>query len=393
MTYPKVLTEEQTIALALAGRSLARVGEGELRLALGIAIKSQLPNDKLAREMCELLAKGGNAAALVCLPRLWPGMPAEPFWRQFETRSAYARLYGPASAYGSAFVSRSDVANNIDVPSYWDAVRHIWRDKPVTLVARKDNVVDLSNAASVRFVPCPAINAYSVINRLEDEVGEPEGVVLLAAGPTATLLAERLARKTVHAIDIGHLGRFMEIAGVYSVERKALISEEYCESQRIMHKRPEGYGGSGQKSAAEVESFAKDVGAEGLLDYGCGQGTLKRALQNRGFQPWITEYDPAIKGKDGVPKPADLVTCTDVLEHIEPDKLTAVLSHLFTLARKAAFLLVATRPANKKLPDGRNAHLILEPPEWWLAKIQAAGFHTVRCEVNPGHDVRFWCRK
>ena len=32
--------------------------------------------------------------------------------------------------------------------------------------------------------------------------------------------------------------------------------------------------------------------------------------------------------------------------------------------------LVACHPAKKYLSDGRNAHLIVENPEWWKCKLQ-----------------------
>lgn len=141
-----------------------------------------------------------------------------------------------------------------------------------------------------------------------------------------------------------------------------------------------------------MAAYALEVGAERVLDYGCGQGTLRTALKAQGFAPDVMEYDPAIKGKDGLPKPAELVACTDVLEHVEPEKLPAVLAHLRRLTLKAAFLLIATRKANKTLPDRRNAHLIVRPADWWTAQVEAAGFRVERQEVKAGHDLKLWCR-
>jgi hypothetical protein len=74
------------------------------------------------------------------------------------------------------------------------------------------------------------------------------------------------------------------------------------------------------------------------------------------------------------PKPAQLLACTDVLEHIEPDRLDAVLRHQFNVAELGAFFTIATRPANKVLPDGRNAHLIQELPSWWVQKLLQVGW-------------------
>jgi hypothetical protein len=48
--------------------------------------------------------------------------------------------------------------------------------------------------------------------------------------------------------------------------------------------------------------------------------------------------------------------------------LDDVLDHIRSVSRLAAIFTVATRPAVKILADGRNAHLIQQPLEWWLPK-------------------------
>lgn len=71
----------------------------------------------------------------------------------------------------------------------------------------------------------------------------------------------------------------------------------------------------------------------------------------------------------GDPIPSEMVTCIDVLEHIEPELLENVLDHLEEMTEMVLFASVHTGPAGKTLSDGRNAHLIQESPEWWLPKI------------------------
>lgn len=151
-----------------------------------------------------------------------------------------------------------------------------------------------------------------------------------------------------------------------------LISADYCESQKIMHAHPRGYGGRGYTWAPTVIEVARRYDAMSILDYGCGAGTLGVAVRAAGFV--CREYDPAIAGKDHPPSFADLVISTDVLEHIEADKLDNVLQHIRALARKAVFFVIATRPANKLLPNGHNAHLIIENKAWWSERIRGAGF-------------------
>lgn len=150
-----------------------------------------------------------------------------------------------------------------------------------------------------------------------------------------------------------------------------LITPEYLALNAELHARSSSYGTSGHKWADKVHSLAHQCGAMTVLDYGCGRGTLGAALRDK-YPEWagiFLEYDPAIPGKDEKPPRTDLVVCGDVLEHIEPDCLYAVLDDIRGLARKAVFLVVATVPAVKVLADGRNAHLIVESIEWWLPKL------------------------
>lgn len=155
-----------------------------------------------------------------------------------------------------------------------------------------------------------------------------------------------------------------------------LISPEYRAQQRALHMMPEGYGGKGARWAATVAAICRDVDAYSVLDYGCGQGSLGRALASRGIV--CRDYDPAIPGKDGPPSFADVIVCTDVLEHVEPERVGAVLQHIGQLARRAIFVVVCLRPSNKVLPDGRNAHILLQSRSWWEAAAAAAGWQIVR---------------
>lgn len=154
-----------------------------------------------------------------------------------------------------------------------------------------------------------------------------------------------------------------------------LISPQYLKTQRVLHAAPRGYGGRGDKWAGVVLQLALEYQASSILDYGCGQGTLATALRKKPLKGIrIEEYDPAIPGKDQLPEPADLVNVTDVLEHIEPDRLTNVLEHIRSRARKVIWCVISTKDSNKVLTDGRNAHLIIQPAGWWKYTLQEAGF-------------------
>ena len=168
------------------------------------------------------------------------------------------------------------------------------------------------------------------------------------------------------------------------ITRLDLISPAYVAENQRLHAMPSGFGGKGRKWAETVRWLLRHLDAWSVLDYGCGQGSLALALTNPPIPGVrVSEYDPAIPGKDHLPVFADLVVCTDVLEHVEADRLDTVLAHLKTLARKAILLVVNLGEANKVLSDGRNAHLIIESQEWWRAKIAGAGLSEVELPGMP----------
>lgn len=146
-----------------------------------------------------------------------------------------------------------------------------------------------------------------------------------------------------------------------------LITDEYRGLNRALHEEISTYGTSGSKYVEHVLTMARAIKAESILDYGCGKRTLEAVLV--GEYP-VRNYDPAIPGLDAMPEPADLVVCTDVMEHVEPECVEAVLDHIQQLTRKAVLMSIATTAANKVLADGRNAHLIVQPIEWWFYRLQ-----------------------
>lgn len=145
------------------------------------------------------------------------------------------------------------------------------------------------------------------------------------------------------------------------------ISEEYRQQQQSLHENP-NYGTASVQFAPIVSKLINQTQVDELLDYGAGKMRLFQNLKV-GHKLKLQAYDPAIPDLAGEPKPMQMVTCIDVLEHIEPEMLDNVLDHLQALTQEIGFFTVHTGPAVKVLPDGRNAHLIQEPASWWLPKL------------------------
>lgn len=159
-----------------------------------------------------------------------------------------------------------------------------------------------------------------------------------------------------------------------------VISAEYLEQNRMLHQTNPAYGVGGSRRADIVRQLIEKTKPSSVLDYGCGKGTLGASLAIP-----IWEYDPAIPGKDQTPRPADLVICTDVLEHIEPDYLDHVLLDISRCTMKMCYAVIHTGPAKKTLPDGRNTHLIQKPLEWW--KEQFAKYFTIHLMGEVGKEI------
>lgn len=150
-----------------------------------------------------------------------------------------------------------------------------------------------------------------------------------------------------------------------------LISDHYRDQQAQMHERYD-YGTASLQYAPMVAKVMNANDVRVLLDYGAGRLNLARALSdgllvNHKFS--YIPYEPSNPKFADTPEPAEMVACIDVLEHIEPELLDNVLDDLKRVTQSIGFFTVACGPAAKTLPDGRNAHLIQQPPEWWLPKI------------------------
>jgi hypothetical protein len=104
------------------------------------------------------------------------------------------------------------------------------------------------------------------------------------------------------------------------------------------------------------------------LDYGAGSNLSLRQTLKPERDLKYQAYDPGVPELADAPAPSEMVTCIDVLEHIEPDYLEDVLDHLEELTEVILFASVHTGPAGKVLDDGRNAHLTQQPPSWWLPR-------------------------
>jgi len=211
--YPTVLGESDTLAAVVSGRSIARYGDGEFKLAAGgSGIKSQVAHPELRRRLVEILIESGDC--LVGIPNIRSQTPKAEFW---EPKMSFASLLR-RRPYVSSFITRPDSAPWIDTPEYWAMLESLWVGHDVTLVRGSaksftaERLMEWGARSVTEIIPRLASNgrpqhAWEQYDELLERIGTPSRA-LLCLGPTATVMAVDLCAKGVHAIDLGHAGMF-----------------------------------------------------------------------------------------------------------------------------------------------------------------------------------------
>lgn len=149
-----------------------------------------------------------------------------------------------------------------------------------------------------------------------------------------------------------------------------LVSEEYLEVLNKVHSNGE-WGRQAGVLLGGLAPFIREWNTDTVLDYGAGAGSFKRNLHRVELDHInVIEYEPGIPEKSNPPQPQNYVICIDVLEHIEPELIDNVLADLDRVTLKEGIFSIDLGPANRILPDGRNAHLLIKPKEWWQEKLE-----------------------
>lgn len=153
-----------------------------------------------------------------------------------------------------------------------------------------------------------------------------------------------------------------------------------------------------------VETFVRACAVERgsrIIDFGCGSGRAAKALAMRGYD--VLAVDHTLDCLDAglrvpfclaclwdLPKlePADWGYCTDVMEHIPPEKVDAVLTGIAANVKQGAFFNISFEPDDfgSRL-IGSPLHLTVRPSEWWAESLS--------CHfpgVQLGGDGVFICR-
>ena len=198
---------------------------------------------------------------------------------------------------------------------------------------------------------------------------------------------------------------------VFTKDKPSRRYGEILEQYRLLHNQgaqnlsmpaAETFDGhSRRKHENDILGLIKETGARTVLDFGAGKGVGYKPSEAKGASAasrvnpaWpgvnVTCYDPGFEPfSKNYSGQFDGVICTDVLEHIPDEDIPWIIDELFKSADKFVYASAACYPARKKLPNGQNAHITQQRPEWWNGwfSLVARRYPSIRwklCAVEKG---------
>ena len=221
---PIVKSDLETIHKIVSEKcSICRYGDGEFSLIMGESLKFQDYSPAIAKELSDILKSNfNNKNVLVCIPDIFANidkfaLAPKSYWKHYlhNKRNRIYKLIRFDKEYYDAQITRFyiDYADKSNMKQKVAMLKMIWDDKRLLIVEGEKSRLGMGNdlfdnARDIKRVVCPSRNAYEHIDDIVNCVINLErqyDMILIALGPTATVLAYRLANEKRQVLDIGHI--------------------------------------------------------------------------------------------------------------------------------------------------------------------------------------------
>ncbi len=210
---PKTLSITETVDQIVSGKSIARFGDGEIGIMCDEARwRFQRTDDKLAKRL-EQVIRSEDQEILIGLNDFYGDLDYanEPYpdaLRAYitpETRAKHMRFLNLDRVYANALISRNANWEIVkEQKRIWDGRDAVFVEGDQTRMGVGNDLFD--NIHSIRRILCPAENAFDRYDEILAECMKQsrDHLILIALGPTASVLSYDLAKEGYHAVDIGH---------------------------------------------------------------------------------------------------------------------------------------------------------------------------------------------
>jgi glycosyltransferase family protein len=250
---PRIKSIEGTLDKIIDDKcSISRFGDGEFACMNCSRISYHDPSKDLAERLKEVISSDLPNLLIGlhdCFGSLDSYVPySRRFFRKymFKKRQKIYSYLDMNRVYDNAFFNRCYINfNKTDehyqrCHIYFERLKEIWKNRDVVLLesqeARLGVADDIFNGAKSisRIVFCPIKNAFEKYDQILsafDDIKE-DNLILLALGPTATVLAYDLCKKGYQAVDIGN------ISGEYECflrKKKPLELKDMGQNSKMKH--------------------------------------------------------------------------------------------------------------------------------------------------------------
>lgn len=217
-----IATPLETVKAIVNGKSITRFGDGEFDMIYGIGMNYQKYNPELAKRLSEIV-QSNDDNIIIGLPNVinldyckeYTGFATE-FWPKWINKFKFklVKLLDHNKKYYSTQITRFylDYADKSHVPEYVQELKKIWDKKDVVIIEGDKSRLGIGNDLfdnmnSIQRIICPAENAFEIYDKIYQEALKisKDKMILLALGPTATVLAYDLHKAGYHTVDIGHV--------------------------------------------------------------------------------------------------------------------------------------------------------------------------------------------
>lgn len=219
--FPKVLSINETLDLIILNRSsFTRFGDGEFNLISLKKIGFQEGNQLLASRLKEILVSN-ETNCLICVPGSLESLKGYSLSSKLIFIHLIANYYNNYKEYllfnkkyPNSFITRPymDLANKSLSEGYFIKFKQLWAGRNIIIIEGENTKLGIGNdlfdnANSIRRIITLSINAFSKYDELLITTSnlEKDNLILVALGPTATVLAYDLAKVGYQVADIGHL--------------------------------------------------------------------------------------------------------------------------------------------------------------------------------------------
>ena len=212
---------DETFDFLRSGYSISRFGDGEIAWIYCDSKEAfgQENSKELSNYLRNVLLSNSNKL-LIGIPG-YLGKRDHYTSRFIEASEAHLAKYGKRwmklldneRLYADSLLTRPYFGFDKETYTFlFESWKTIWNDKDILIIEGKDTKFGvgndlLDNANSIERLVCPSENAFSIYNTIlkKSLYHSKDRLVLVALGPTATILTYDLCQNGIQAIDIGHL--------------------------------------------------------------------------------------------------------------------------------------------------------------------------------------------